>query len=201
MATILMIETIISQYGFYLTNPIGNASYAIASDVPFYPVDKSNWNTHNAPHMSPHSELSSLPDDSLFRDILSDKIQVPKDIQKQLPLLPDNVQEARQQCTIQFIASILLVRMEDPKPLTAVELAHIATQFKMEFKSQHPADTAGDFEMIPSVEMHLVELRSRIGVRKQTDPQWEHTYQLIEQAGQMLKQLLDADENGELFAI
>lgn len=117
------------------------------------------------------------------------------------PLMAENVLEARRDCVRAFIADVLLCRMKEAKPLSALELQRMALEHKAAFRAAHPHDFDPSFEIIPAAEIELVTLCERLNLRQQHSPEWKAEWDLAERALAELKRLLDADADFELYSV
>ncbi len=105
--------------------------------------------------------------------------------------IPDHVEAARRECVREFLENVLLPRVFSGQPLTALELQMLAEEHKESFRKQHPDDFIGDYEIIPAVEMELLQLWRKLG--GSPNPAW--LKDLVKRAALEMKTLLD--ENPE----
>jgi hypothetical protein len=137
--------------------------------------------------------------DDLFKEYLTQYVSLPTPDSKDPTLWPpDHIEEARHECTFEFIEQVLLPWLRNNKELTAIELVRLTTQFKAEFRSAHAQDFRGEYELIPAAEMMLIQMLIRLRAR-----QLEHSplYELVKRAGSEIRCLLNADEEFELYSI
>ncbi|MBL8152771.1 MAG: hypothetical protein JNM70_01205 [Anaerolineae bacterium] len=114
-------------------------------------------------------------------------------IRQRLRPLPDHEAEARRICSHEFIEGILLPRMRDSSPLTALELQRMAIEHKRSFQRQHPHDYDGEFELIPDVAMELITLSLRLHTRLKQEPNDEMAdiTRIVDRSMREVKSLLD----------
>lgn len=113
-----------------------------------------------------------------------------RDVQDPLPWLPDHVEAARHDCVTSFIDEVLLPRMRDSKPLTALELQRLTLEYKVAFNNRHPDDFGIEFEIIPAAEMELLELFEAQSSVEANAATGEYS-RLLMRAALTLKRLLD----------
>jgi hypothetical protein len=151
--------------------------------------------------MTPEFEHSSepirLPRHQLIFDAISEISDVPRSIEQRANV-PERVERARSELTYQFLERVLLPRMKDEKPLVAGELAQQATDFKITFRQEN-RDFVGDYELITSAELKLMELH--VFYKAQAEhKEGSETAQLVERALTQVKPLLD-NHPEDLFSI
>jgi hypothetical protein len=144
--------------------------------------------------------LLKLPRNSLLLEALGEPVKLPKEVANRLPLRPDHEEEARRECVYQFLERVLLPRMRQKKNLTVLELVLLAGRFKDTFRNEHPRDFVGEFELLPQVELLLMQLLVRCKVRKDTSKEWAELSVLVRRAAEQLENLLDGESIEELAA-
>lgn len=133
----------------------------------------------------------SLPRNSLPGGIVGEDYSLPDEIKQRLPWVPDHVGEARRGGVYQFLERHLLPRMLEDQPLEVDELVTMAVKFKLAFRQEHPKDFVGEFELIPAVELELMQLLIHYKDRRDTHGEWTETAQVVERTLTELKPLLD----------
>lgn len=122
------------------------------------------------------------------------------DLPDSLPILPDHVQEARRECTVQFVERVLLPRMRHGSALSFVELVLMVTDFKQAFEAQYPGDFNANYELIPAVDQYLLEMRMRAENRKHQSKAWSETAVLVERGIEALNRISEKHWE-ELFSL
>lgn len=98
-----------------------------------------------------------------------------------------------------FIEEVLLPRMRHSKALTALELQRLTLEYKLSFSNPRSNDVNPEFEIIPAVEMQLLELYRAASILK-TSPMKRDYVRLLRRALFTLKRLLDENPD-ELFLL
>lgn len=132
----------------------------------------------------------SLPREPFPLDLLSELFPIPEDIKNTLPVVPDHVEEARNDCTYEFIEEDLLPRLASGETLTEDKLDQLASRRKEAFRERHPQDLASDFELLLSAEVELLKLCLYYKLEGSYSEEKQATANLIAEASIALKQLL-----------
>ena len=126
--------------------------------------------------------------------------EVPPEIRSRLSWVADHVLAARRDCVGHFIDDVLLERMRDPRPMTALELQRLAFEYKSRFQADHPGDFDADFEIIPAAEIELIARWDHDRRAAATTAEVAAHVRLVRRAARRVKRLLDKNAE-ELFGI
>ena len=121
--------------------------------------------------------------------ILGQEYTVPDEVRDRLPMTPDHIEEARQQCVHEFLENFLLPRTYLDSELTVDELKAAAIQHKQQFRDVHPNDFDGNYEIITQAELKLVELY--VYLNRSQSPEDQKLTETIKASLAQLKPLLD----------
>lgn len=143
-----------------------------------------------------HNEPVEVTRLSLTNSLTSDLVPLPDEIRDKLPVIPDHIQEARRECTYQFIETVLLPRLQmSDEKLTLGELAQKATTFKRAFREKHPEDFIDEYQLVSDVETTLFALHLYYREADVEAAQESETPPLVARALLEIRALLDDNFN------
>lgn len=175
-------------------------SLNIQQHLPIEPINShTRYTNRNITHLGDQYDMSDTYLNIPTQLNECETYRIPEEIRNHLPITPDHIEEARAECVRQFITKVFLRRMVIQDPLLLEELISLATQFKLDFTAQHPNDFVGEFEIITSVEMELMNLYLQIK-QKSTSRTWMRLAHLVKRALYELKRLLD-EYPDKLFSV